>query len=29
MSAAELNSEPAWGVWGGFGGVVAGPRFRR
>ena len=29
MSAAELNSEPAWGAWGGFDGVVAGPRFRR
>jgi len=29
MSAAELNSEPAWGVWGGFGGVVEAPRFRR
>jgi len=29
MSAAELNSEPAWGVWGGFDGVVAAPRFRR
>ena len=28
-SAAELNSEPAWGVWGGFDGGVAGPRFRR
>jgi len=26
MSAAELNSEPAWGVWGGFGGVVEAPR---
>ena len=29
MNAAELNSEPAWGVWGGFDGVVAAPRFRR
>ena len=29
MNAAELNSEPAWGVWGGFHGVVAAPRFRR
>ena len=29
VQAAELNSEPAWGAWGGFGGVVAEPRFRR
>jgi N-methylhydantoinase A/oxoprolinase/acetone carboxylase beta subunit len=29
MQAAELDSEPGWGVWGGFGGVVAVPVLRR
>jgi hypothetical protein len=27
MNAAELNSEPAWGVWGGWDGMA--PVFRR
>ncbi len=28
VQAAEMNSEPGWGAWGGFG-VVAVPMFRR
>jgi len=29
VQAAEMNSEAAWGVWGGFGPVMAVPVYRR
>ena len=29
VQAAEMNSEAGWGAWGGFGGVVAVPVYRR
>jgi hypothetical protein len=29
VQAAEMNTEPGWGVWGGFGGPVVVPAFRR
>ena len=29
VQAAEMNTEPGWGVWGGFGGPVVVPVFRR
>ena len=29
VQAAEMNAEPGWGVWGGFGGPVVVPVFRR
>jgi hypothetical protein len=29
VQVAEMNTEPGWGVWGGFGGPVVVPVFRR
>jgi hypothetical protein len=29
VQAAEMNSEAGWGAWGGFGGVMAVPVYRR
>ena len=29
VQAAEMNSEAGWDAWGGFGGVMAVPVYRR